>query len=231
LLVLDATWVSEYDIPLRLIVDHLDLVGDSIWSCSLEVTMSHPILPEAMSLLACAALFVNTIAISAAKLEPTKVLIPIPIQSPPLPMRHPLFHISLIKFILILYIEPAEPIRLILHEPPLNDAVPSYLDPPALPLAVTDPHLPDVYDGVHEAEPVDGEYERRTLYFEFLLIDRGGARAVLKLSVLDSLQGLQIELVRVLAVAEDLLRVLVVELLVPLTVDEASTHLQVLIFC
>ena len=153
--VLDAAWVSENDISLGLIVDHFDLVGDTIWSCRLEVTMCHAFFPEAMSLLTCAALFVNTIAISVAKLEPAEVLIPVAIESPALPMRYPLLDMPFIEVILIIDVEPAEPIGLIVDEPPLDDAVPPDLDPAALSLPVTLAHLANVDDRVHQAESVD----------------------------------------------------------------------------
>ena len=60
-----------------------------------------------------------------------------------------------IEVILIIDVEPAEPVGLIVDEPPLDDAVPPDLDPAALSLPVTLAHLANVDDRVHQAESVD----------------------------------------------------------------------------
>ena len=144
-------------------------------------------------------------------------------------MRNTFLDIPFIEFILIIDVEAAETVRLIVHKPTFNDAVFADFNPSALSLPVTFSNLTNVNDWVNQAKSVNREYQRCTLDFEFLVSYRDRAFPVIELSILNSLQGLEIKLIRMLLVSEDLLRHLVIKLLVPVSLDEPSSHLQVLI--
>ena len=84
---------------------------------------------------------------------------------------------------------------------------------------------------MHQAKSINRKYQWCTLNFEFFVSNRHRASPILKLSILNSLECLEIELIRMLLVSKDLPWYLIVELLVPFSLDKPPAHLQVLILC